>query len=223
MGYEFSSASQSIRFPFGAELTQVRVSSTTSAAQNPVIECPLMTIRAVAALAPRASAGVRVKANLYDGIARATIRPSGGGTAISYSLDAVNIARQRLFALPADAAASGTMSGHGKLWFSPIDLTTDRGNGEMSGAGLAISSDFLNAPIRVGNAQGEVQSRSRLSDYRRTEDQRRRCDPDVQRNNSASTRSGRKHSRDSVHYGADAGCRVASESAVRDTAASSRS
>jgi len=155
MGFEFSSASQSINFPFGAELTQVRVSSMTAAAQNPVIECPVMTIAPSLLSLLTFQPGVRVKANLYDGIARATIRPSGGGTAISYSLDAVNIARQRLFALPGDAAASGTMSGHGKLWFSPIDLTTDSGNGEMSGAGLAISSDFLNAPIRLGNAQAK--------------------------------------------------------------------
>jgi type II secretion system protein N len=152
MGFEFSSASQSINFPFGAELTQVRVSSTTSAAQYPVIECPLMTIAPSILSLFTLQPGVRVKANLYDGVARATIRPSGGGTAISYSLDAVNIAQQRLFALPADSAASGTMSGHGKLWFSPTDLATDSGDGEMSGAGLAIKSDFLNAPIQLGSA-----------------------------------------------------------------------
>src|ERR1700687_1791060 len=155
MGFEFSSASQSIRFPFGAELTQVRVSSTTSAAQYPVFECPVMTIAPSILSLFTLQPGVRVKANLYDGVARATIRPSGGGTAISYELDAVNIAQQRLFALPADSAASGTMSGHGKLWFSPTDLATDSGDGEMSGAGLAIKSDFLNAPIQLGNAQAK--------------------------------------------------------------------
>ncbi len=155
MGFEFSSASQSINFPFGAELTQVRVSSMTAAAQNPVIECPVMTIAPSLLSLFTLQPGVRVKANLYDGIARATIRPSGGGTAISYDLDAVNIAQQRLFALPADASASGTMSGHGKLWFSPTDLTTDSGNGEMTGAGLAIRSDFLNAPIQLGHAQAK--------------------------------------------------------------------
>ena len=155
IGYEFSSASQRIRFPFGAELTQVRVSSIAPAAQNRVIECPLMTIAPSLVSLLTLQPGVRVKANLYDGIARATIRPSGGGTAVSYDLDAVNIARQRLFALPADAAASGTMSGHGKLWFSPTDLATDSGAGEMSGAGLSITSDFLNVPIRLGNAHAK--------------------------------------------------------------------
>jgi type II secretion system protein N len=97
--------------------------------------------------------GVRLKASLYDGIARATIRPSGGGTAISYDLDAMNIAEQRLFALP--GAASGTMSGHGELWLSPADLETDTGDGEMNSNGLTITSDFLNAPIRLGSAQAK--------------------------------------------------------------------
>jgi type II secretion system protein N len=155
MGYEFSSASQRIRFPFGAELTQVRMSSIAPTAQSRAIECPLMTIAPSLISLLTFQPGVRVKANIYDGIARATIRPSGGGTALSYDLDAVNIAQQRMFALPADAAASGTMSGHGKLWFSPTDLATDSGYGEMNGAGLAITSDFLNMPIRLGNAHAK--------------------------------------------------------------------
>lgn len=155
MGYEFSSGSQTLRFPFGAELTQVRVSSIASAPQNRVIECPLMTIAPSLLSLLAFQPGVRVKANLYDGIARATIRPSGGGTAISYDLNAVNIAQQRLFVFPEATAASGTMSGHGQLWFSPTDLATDSGDGEMNGADLAITSDFLNAPIRLGNAQAK--------------------------------------------------------------------
>src|SRR5260370_89948 len=106
IGYEFSSASQRIRFPFGAELTQVRVSSIAPAAQNRVIECPLMTIAPSLLSLLTLQPGVRVKANLYDGIARATIRPSGGGTAVSYDLDEVNIAQQRPFPLPADASPS---------------------------------------------------------------------------------------------------------------------
>ena len=155
MGYQFSSASQTLRFPFGAELTQVRVSSIASAPQSRVIECPVMTIAPSLLSLLTFQPGVRVKANLYDGIARATIRPSAGGTAVSYDLDAVNIAQQRLFALPVEASASGTMSGHGKLWFSPTDLATDSGDGEMNCAGLAIASDFLNVPIRLGNADAK--------------------------------------------------------------------
>lgn len=154
MGFEFSSATQTIRFPFGAELTDVRVSSMTSAAPYPVIECPVITIAPSLLSLLTFHPGVRVKAHLYDGIARVTLRPSSGGTAISYNLDAMNIAQQRLFALP-DAAASGTISGHGELWLSPADVEADTGDGEMSGAGLAIMSALASAPIRLGSAQAK--------------------------------------------------------------------
>ncbi len=157
MGFQFSSASQEINFPFGAQLTGVRVNSLTSAAsgpmiaREPIIECPVMSIAPSILSLLTFQPGVRLKASLYDGIARATIRPSGGGTAISYDLDAMNIAEQHLFALPV-GSASGTISGHGQLWLSPADLATDTGDGEMNGAGFAIMSDFLNAPIRLGEA-----------------------------------------------------------------------
>jgi type II secretion system protein N len=150
MGFEFSSASQSIRFPFGAELTGVRVGSTTSAA-HPLVEFPFITIApsivSLLALQP----GVRVTASLYDGVAKVTIRPSSGGTAISYDLDALNIAKQQLFTISA-GAATGTISGNGKLWLSPADLDADTGEGEVSGAGLAITSPLASGPIHLGTA-----------------------------------------------------------------------
>jgi len=154
MGYQFSSATQELNFPFGAQLTGVRLNSLTSAAHDPVIECPVMTIAPSLLSILMLHPGVRLKANLYDGIARATIRPSSGGTAINYDLDAMNIAEQHLFALPV-GSASGTISGQGKLWLSPQDLTTDTGKGEMSGTELAIKSDFLDAPIRLGIVQAK--------------------------------------------------------------------
>ena len=152
MGFEFSSAGQSIRFPFGAELTSVRVSSTTSA-EHSAIEFPSITIApsllSLLALQP----GVRVTASLYDGVAKVTIRPSSGGTAISYDLDGLNIAKQRLVTISV-GAASGTISGNGKLWLSPSDLDADTGDGEVSSAGLTITSPLANGPIRLGTGAG---------------------------------------------------------------------
>src|SRR5260370_30892935 len=156
MGFQFSSASQEINFPFGAQLTGVRVNSLTSAAsgpmiaREPIIECPVMSIAPSILSLLTFQPGARLKASLYDGIARATIRPSGGGTAISYDLDALNIAEQHLFALPV-ASASGTISGHRQLWLSPADLATDTGIRAMNGARLTITSDYLTAPIRAAN------------------------------------------------------------------------
>jgi type II secretion system protein N len=151
MGFEFSSATQSIRFPFGAELTGVRVRSTTSSAPYPLIESSSITIApsilSLLALQP----GVRVTASLYDGVAKVTIRPSSGGTAISYDLDALNIAKQQLLTI-STGTASGTISSNGKLWLSPADLDADSGDGEMSGAGLTITSPLASGPIRLGAA-----------------------------------------------------------------------
>ena len=152
MGFEFSSVSQTLRFPFGAELTGVRVRSTKSTASHAALECPIITIAPSLVSLLTFRPGVRVKASLYDGVARVTIRPSIGGTAISYDLDALNIAKQQLFTISAGAAA-GTISGDGELWLSPADLTADTGNGELSGAGLTISTPLASGPIRLGAAR----------------------------------------------------------------------
>ena len=151
MGFEFSSASQKIRFPFGAELTGVRVNSSTSAAPYPLIESPSITISPSILSLLAFQPGVRVTASLYDGVAKVTIRPSSGGTAISYDLDALNIAKQQLLTV-SQGAASGTISGSGKLWISPADLDADTGDGEMSGARLMVTSPLASGPIRLGTA-----------------------------------------------------------------------
>jgi type II secretion system protein N len=151
MGFEFSSASQSIHFPFGAELTGVSVRSMKSSTPYPALECPAVTIAPSLLSLLIFQPGVRVSASLYDGVAKLTIRPSSGGTAISYDLDTLNIAEQQLVTIPA-GAASGTISGHGKLWLAPADLDADTGDGELSGAGLAVTSPLASGPILLGSA-----------------------------------------------------------------------
>ncbi len=152
MGFEFSSVSQTLRFPFGAELTGVRVNSMTSA--NPNLQCPVITIAPSLLSLLIFHPGVRVNASIYDGQAVVTLRPSSGGTAISYNLEALNIARQQLLSL-GSAAASGTVSGYGKLWLSPADLDADTGDGVLSGTGLTISSPLTSGPIRLGIADAK--------------------------------------------------------------------
>ena len=151
MGFEFSSATQSIRFPFGAELTDVRLRSTTSATPNPIFESSSITIAPSILSLLMLQPGVRVTSSLYDGVAKVTLRPSSGGTAISYDLDALNIAKQQLLTL-SEGTASGTISGDGKLWLSPVDLDADTGNGEVSSVGLTITSALASGPIRIGTA-----------------------------------------------------------------------
>ncbi len=148
MGLEVSSVSQSASFPFGAQLSGVRLSSTRPASGGLLIESPAVTIAPAFLSMLTLHPGVRLKAALYDGIVKVMLRSSGGGTAISYDLDSVDIARQRLFTIPG-ATAAGTLSGSGNIWLSPSDIAQN-GDGELSAAGLTVMSALTPAPIKLG-------------------------------------------------------------------------
>jgi type II secretion system protein N len=154
MGLEVSSTSQSASFPFGARLAGVRLTSTRAASEGLLVESSAVTIAPAFLSMLTLHPGVRVKAALYDGIVNVTLRPSGGGTAISYDLDAVDIARQRLFTIPAGGAASGTLSGSGNMVLYPGDVA-QTGDGELRAAGLTLKSPFASAPIRLGDGHSK--------------------------------------------------------------------
>jgi len=153
MGLEVSSTSRSASFSFGARLAGVRLSSTRPASAGPLIESPAVTIAPAFLSMLTLHPGVRVKAALYDGVVNVMLRPSGGGTAISYDLDSVDIARQRLVAIPG-AAAAGTISGSGNLWLSSGDIA-ETGDGELSAAGLTLTAPFARSPIRLGDGHSK--------------------------------------------------------------------
>lgn len=153
MGLEVSSESQSAGFPFGAVLTGVRLSTTRHSSGDLQIESPSVTLAPALLSLFTLHPGVRVKAALYDGIVNVILRPSGGGTAISYDLDAVNLARQRLLIIPG-AAAGGTLSGSGNLWLSPVDVA-QTGDGTLNAAQLTLTSPFAAAPIHLGDGHSK--------------------------------------------------------------------
>jgi type II secretion system protein N len=153
MGLEVSSTSQSASFPFGARLAGVRLSSTRPASAGLLLESPNVTIAPAFLSMLTLHPGVRVKASLYDGVVNITIRPSGSGTAISYDLDSVDIARQRIFAIPG-AAASGRLSGSGDILLASGDIAQD-GDGDLRAAGLTLKSPFATAPIHLGDGHSK--------------------------------------------------------------------
>ncbi len=153
MGLEVSSASQSASFPFGARLAGVRLSSTSPPSLGALIESPAVTIAPAFLSMLTLHPGVRVKAALFNGVVNVTLRPSGGGTAISYDLNSVDIASQRLVAIPG-AAAAGTLSGSGNLWVSSGDIA-ETGDGELNAAGLMLTSQFAGSPIRLGDGHSK--------------------------------------------------------------------
>lgn len=151
MGLVVSSAGQSIAFPFGAELTGVRLTSTRSNAASPLIESPAVRITPSIISLLMFHPGVRVNASIYDGVMNVTLRPSGNGTAIDFDLDAVNLARQHLLATPGVAAA-GLLSGRADLWMSGGDLESGSGSADLSAKGLEVAPGAGIPAIRLGQA-----------------------------------------------------------------------
>ena len=97
--------------------------------------------------------GVRVKASLFNGLVDVTLHPSGGGTAISYDLQSLDISRQSLFPLP-DLDPTGKLSGGGTLWLDQSNLAQS-GGGLLNTADLVIHSPFLGVPILLGDGQSK--------------------------------------------------------------------
>jgi type II secretion system protein N len=153
MGLEVSSTSQSASFPFGARLSDVRLISTRPASAGLLVESPAVTIAPAFLSMLTMHPGVRVKAALYDGFVNVTLRPSRRGTAISYDLDSIELARQQLWTIPG-ASAAGALSGSGSLLLSPSDIA-ENGDGVLSAAGLTFTSALASSPIRLGEGHSK--------------------------------------------------------------------
>ena len=153
MGLEVSSTSQRASFPFGAQLSDVRLISTRNAAINLLVESPAVTIAPSYLSMLTMHPGVRVKAALYDGVVNVTIRPTSLGTAINYDLDAVELARQQLWTI-AGASTAGALSGTGNLLLSP-DNVAQTGDGVLSATGLIVTSPFASSPIHLGDGHSK--------------------------------------------------------------------
>jgi type II secretion system protein N len=153
MGLEVDSTSQRASFPFGAQLSGVRLISTRPTSAGLLVESPAVTIAPAFLSMLTMHPGVRVKAALYDGVVNVTIRPSGRGTAISYDLDSIELAHQQLWTIPG-ATAAGALSGSGNLLLSSGDIA-ETGAGELSAAGLTLTSALASSPIRLGDGHSK--------------------------------------------------------------------
>ncbi len=151
MGLQVSSANQSMDFPFGAELTGVRVTSNASSTAALVFESPIVSIAPSIVSLLLFHPGVRVKASLYGGVGRMIARPSGDGTAVSFNLDNVDISQQHIYEFPG-ITALGIISGTGDFRISRDDFEKNTGHGKLSASSLTINS--LIAPVRLGDAAG---------------------------------------------------------------------
>jgi type II secretion system protein N len=147
MGMQISIVDQHLDFPFGARLTDVRVTSLPSGA--PVFESPAVSVTPSFLSLLMFHLGVHVKADLYGGVGRVTARPAGGGTALNFDLKAVDISRQHLYELPG-MTASGILAGSGEFWISNGDFDQNTGHGDLNVNGLLLSTVIT--PIRLADA-----------------------------------------------------------------------
>jgi type II secretion system protein N len=153
MGLEVSSTGQRASFPFGAQLSDVRLISTRNASSSLIVESPAVTIAPSYLSMLTMHPGVRVKAALYDGVVNVTIRPTKLGTAFSYDLESVEIARQQLWTI-VGASVAGALSGTGNLLLSPDEIA-ETGDGVLSAVGLTFTSALASAPIRLGDGHSK--------------------------------------------------------------------
>jgi type II secretion system protein N len=151
MGLQVASANQRMDFPFGAQLTDFRVTSNASSTGAPVFESPDVSVAPSIVSLLLFHPGVRVKASLYGGVGRMIARPSGDGTAVSFALSAVDISQQHIYEFPG-ITALGILSGTGDFRISRDDFEKNTGHGELSASGLTINSPL--APVRLGDAAG---------------------------------------------------------------------
>ncbi len=147
MGMQISIADQHLDFPFGARLTDVRVTSLPTGA--PVFESPAVSVTPSFLSLLMFHLGVHVKADLYGGVGRVTARPAGGGTALNFDLKAVDISRQHLYQLPG-MTASGILSGSDEFWISNGDFDQNTGHGDLHITGLLLNTVIT--PIRLADA-----------------------------------------------------------------------
>ena len=218
MGLEVSSTGQSASFPFGARLSGVRLISTRTASGGLLVESPAVTIAPAFLSMLTMHPGVRVKAALYDGIVNATIRPSGSGTAISYALDSLDLARQHLWTIPG-ASVVGNLSGSGKsaAWRY---RRVRRRRIERRRTDVHLGTrEFANPS---GRRPFKIQIGSGHPDDRTTNNHRRRRDADRRRNDPVRTRPRRKRTSDPVHPVDSSRRRLAVGSPVRNPTASPR-
>ena len=151
MGMQISIADQHLDFPFGAQLTDVRVTSNNSSAG--VFESPTVTVTPSFLSLLMFHLGVHVNAALYTGIGRVTARPSGDGTALNFDVISVDLARQHIYQLPG-LTASGMLSSDGEFWISRDDFEKNTGHADLNIEGLLLSTVFM--PIRLNDAVGKL-------------------------------------------------------------------
>ncbi|MGA8058942.1 MAG: type II secretion system protein GspN [Candidatus Binataceae bacterium] len=150
----FSSSSQGINLPLGAALSDVRVVSLQPASPFE-IESPDVTLAPALGALLLGEPGVRVHAQLYGGVLRATVYRKGAETGVIFKLSDMGLAR--MAALRAFGGnVLGRISGGGWAELASNDTAATTGEFNFRTADFTIQVAEGFAPIRLGKVVGSL-------------------------------------------------------------------
>jgi type II secretion system protein N len=147
---------QRISPPIGAELRDVSLISTADAGDEPVLQSPAVILAPTFASLLLGRPGLRVRADLYGGVVKATIRQRAGITDLSFRLDELNLGDGRPLRM-FGAIVDGLISGEGTAVIGGPNIPDDSGRMTLEGdhLSLAIANGF--PAVHLGTLSGLVQ------------------------------------------------------------------
>ena len=146
---------QGISLPIGARLESVQIISTAAEPDQVLLQSPDVTVAPTLALLLLGRPGLRISAQIFGGVARATVRERAAITEIEFDLDSLNLAQsdplQQLGAI-----LKGEVSMKGSAEVKGPDITDNTAHAHLNGTSItfAIVSGF--PPIHFGTVSADV-------------------------------------------------------------------
>jgi type II secretion system protein N len=149
-------ASQRMSPPFGARLDDVTLVSTAGGAARVVLASPSVVLTPTLASLLLGRSGIRVRADLFGGRVRVTIRRAASATDFAFGATAIQLAAVR--GLPLDGAElAGDISTVGNAALAGPALTDANGRATLAGGHITVSIASGMAPVRVGVLSGALE------------------------------------------------------------------
>lgn len=149
-------ASQRMSPPFGARLDDVTLISTAGGAPRIVLSSPSVVLTPTLASLLLGRPGIRVRADLFGGRVRVTIRRAASATDFAFGATAIQLAA--VHGLPLyGAELAGDFSTDGDATLAGPALAGANGRATLAGDHITVSIASGMAPIRVGVLRGALE------------------------------------------------------------------
>lgn len=152
-GLKIDYQDQRMSLPFGAALDNVRLSYAAMPGAPVIVQSRTVTLAPTLGALLLGRPGLRIRADLYDGMIRATISRSGELTDLSFSVNHVELARFQALSL---FALSGSISGKGSIELDGAKVLDSSGQLHLSGKRLSVRFAPAMAPVELDAASGTL-------------------------------------------------------------------